>query len=284
MGRRSAPAASGAPTEVPDAELTAASVPEGGSGSGDEAGEVAGEVSGEGSEPPTGHAATRVAARAARKARRRRVLRWLLLAVVAGLFLWWLGWLSPFTRVKHVVVSAPEGISAKVVRQASGIAATDHVPAVNADRVRANVLAELPAVADLEVRRSLPATIRLTVIPRQPFAALPSDGAFVLVDSGGIEFDTVAKAGDLPVLRASSDEGREAALAVLRSLPESLRADVRKVKASTAHDVDLTLAGGATVRWGSADQAELKAQVLSGLRAVKAAHYDVSAPMMPTTS
>ena len=233
---------------------------------------------------PLDAAGRRVAARAARKARRRRIFRWAALAVVVCLVVWWLGWLSPFTRVKHVVVSTPEGISAKAVRKASGIAATDHVPAVNADRVRANVLAELPAVADLEVHRSLPATIRLTVIPRQPFAVLPSDGAFVVVDSGGVEFDTVAKAGGLPVLRATSDEGRETALAVLRSLPESLRGDVRKVKASTANDVDLTLAGGATVSWGSADQAELKVQVLEGLRAVKAAHYDVSAPMMPTTS
>jgi cell division protein FtsQ len=245
--------------------------------------EPAGTASGDAG-PPGDPDATRLAARAARRARRRRRLLWLLVGAAVAVVVWWLGWLSPFTRVQHVVVVAPDGISAKEVRTASGIAATDHVPAVNADRVRANVLAALPAVADLQVRRSLPATIRLTVVPRQAFAVLPSGGRLVVVDSGGVAFDSVRKAGDLPVVRAGTVEGRQAALAVLRSVPEDLRSDVRRVSASTANDVDLTLAGGSTVRWGSADEAQLKAQVLEGLRAMKAQHYDVSAPMLPTTS
>ena len=46
----------------------------------------------------------------------------------------------------------------------------------------------------------------------------------------------------------------------------------------------LGLRGGATVRWGGVEDSDLKARVLAGLTAVKATKYDVSAPLLPTTS
>ena len=49
-------------------------------------------------------------------------------------------------------------------------------------------------------------------------------------------------------------------------------------------DVVLTLRAGAAVRWGSAERADRKAQVLRSLLPVRAEVYDVSAPDLPTTS
>lgn len=197
--------------------------------------------------------------------------------------LWWVGWASPVTLVQHVVVTAPRGISDAEVRRASGISAQDHVPAVDAAKVRANVLAALPAVAAVEVSRALPDTVKVTVTAREPLAVLPRGSTFVVIDAAGVPFGEMSSPKKLPVVEATSAAASEAVLTVLRSLPGELRSDVRRAVATTQQDVDLVLAGGAIVRWGNGDQAQLKARVLDGLRVVEATHYDVSAPLMPTT-
>jgi cell division protein FtsQ len=155
---------------------------------------------------------------------------------------------------------------------------------VDGDAVRAAIMTAIPAVADVQVQRSLPHTIRLTVTARTPLAAVQSGKGFLVMDADGIVYDEVGNPRKLPVVRARTDEGREAARLVLLSLPEDLRADVRRVSASTQDDVTLALKGGATVRWGSPDRAELKARVLAGLVAVKADAYDVRSPLQPTTT
>ncbi len=48
-------------------------------------------------------------------------------------------------------------------------------------------------------------------------------------------------------------------------------------------DVALTLRSGDLVRWGSVEDADLKASVLAALMKRKASVYDVSAPRLPTT-
>jgi len=53
--------------------------------------------------------------------------------------------------------------------------------------------------------------------------------------------------------------------------------------ATTLDDVTLTLRSGDTVRWGSAEQPEFKAEVLHALMKRKADVYDVAAPELPTT-
>lgn len=213
--------------------------------------------------------------------RRRRIA---LLAAGGGLALWWIGWGSPATLVEHVVVTAPRGISEESIRLASGISAQDHVPAVDEEQVRVAIMTAIPAVADVRLARSLPSTIRLEVIARTPFAAVAEGKGYYVMDADGVIYDKVKSAKRMPVIRASTDVGRETARMVLLALPEDLRSRVTKVSARTRDDVTLTLRGGATVRWGSADQSELKARVLAGLAKVKARRYDVSAPLLPTTS
>jgi cell division protein FtsQ len=216
-----------------------------------------------------------------RRPRRRRVAA---LAVAGGLALWWVGWGSPATLVEHVVVKAPRGISEESIRLASGISADDHVPAVDSDEVRMAIMTAIPAVADVRLSRSLPSTIRLDVTARESFAAVGAGSGFYVMDAEGVIFDKVKNPKRLPVIRARTDVGRETARTALLALPDDLRARVTKVSANTRDDVTFTLRGGATVRWGSAQDSDLKARVLAGLSAVKARRYDVSAPLLPTTS
>lgn len=218
-------------------------------------------------------------------ARRPRRRRRLVLGVGAGLVAVWLvGWYSPLTTVEHVVVSAPRGLSESQIRRASGIAANDHVPSVDAEQVRRTLLAAMPAVADVRVERSLPHTIRLVVTARKPFAVLPDGAAFDVIDAGGVEFDRVQSPGQLPLIVETDPTRQLQARGVLVSLPESLRKRVARITAASPDNVGLTMRDGAVVVWGSVEDAPLKAQVLAALLSTRAARYDVSAPLLPTTS
>lgn len=203
-------------------------------------------------------------------------------AVALGV--WWLGWASPLTEVEHVVVSAPRSVSAPTIRLASGISVADHVPAVDAEQVRAAIMSALPAVADVRVSRRLPHTIRLEVRERTPLAVLDADTSFLVLDADGVVFDRVSRAGGLPVISAPTEQGRQVAREVLVSLPSDLGRRVREVTAQTRDDVAITLSDSAVVRWGSVEDVDLKTRVLRGLLPVEAARYDVSAPLLPTTS
>ena len=142
----------------------------------------------------------------------------------------------------------------------------------------------IPAVADVRLERSLPDTIRLAVTARTPLAAVEAGKGFYVMDAQGVVYDKVARARDLPVIKARTDAEREIARGILLAIPEDLRAKVTRITAKSRDNVTLGLRGGATVRWGGVEDSDLKARVLAGLTAVKATRYDVSAPLLPTTS
>jgi cell division protein FtsQ len=194
------------------------------------------------------------------------------------------GWQSPVTVVGHVVVDAPRGISAESVRLSSGISAADRVPSVDAQAVRLGIMTAIPAVADVQLERSLPDTIRLVVTARTPLAAVEDGKGFYVMDGEGVVYDRVGKAKGLPVVKARTDADREVARGVLLAIPEDLRTRVTRMTVRSRDNVTLELRGGATVRWGGVEDSDLKARVLAGLTAVKATKYDVSAPLLPTTS
>jgi cell division protein FtsQ len=64
-------------------------------------------------------------------------------------------------------------------------------------------------------------------------------------------------------------------------LPPELRRIVRRIGATTPDRVELRLAGGARVDWGSGDETPRKAQVLLALLPQKASLYDVRSPATP---
>jgi cell division protein FtsQ len=72
-------------------------------------------------------------------------------------------------------------------------------------------------------------------------------------------------------------------MTALASLPPDLARKVVSVSATTRDDIELTLRSGDRVRWGSAEQPDVKAEVLRALMNRKADIYDVAAPELPTT-
>ena len=55
------------------------------------------------------------------------------------------------------------------------------------------------------------------------------------------------------------------------------------LQASAVDRIEIQLSDGDTIVWGSAEQSQVKAQVLSVLLSQEASVYDVSAPHAPTT-
>lgn len=219
------------------------------------------------------------------RARRLRLRSWVLLGaggIAAGV--WWLGWHSSVSSVSQVRVAAPPGISEQAVRAASGLTALAHVPAVSPDQVRIAVMTAIPAVADVKVNRQLPDTISLVVSARKPFAAVVVGRGYMVVDDQGIAFDRVDRPRGLPVVDARRDDARVAALQVLAAMPKKLRRDVAKISARNPESVTIKLADGVHVKWGSPADGQLKSEVLQMLRRVNAKEYDVSTPLLPTSS
>ncbi len=205
----------------------------------------------------------------------------LLLLLVAAAMVW-LVWFSPVLQVRDVRVLGVEGPRAQEVLAVAAV--PTGVPLARIDAAAAQErLGSLPWVATAEVRRGWPNEVVIAVTGREPVAVLASDPKRMAVDAEGVSFvsSTPLERG-LPRITAEGD-ALVAAVSVLESLPDDISERVVSIRATTRDDVDLILRSGDEIRWGSANQAEAKAEVLRVLLTRKADMYDVSAPELPTT-
>lgn len=227
-----------------------------------------------------------------RRRRRRLLVLTLLLVVAAGAI--WLVWFSSVLQVREVRVVGVEGIRAEEVLRAADVPVGLPLARVDAAAAEQGTRA-LPWVQAVEVRRGWPSEVVLAVEVRQPVAVLdasaplPASVAAVGGDGPwGIDADGVVFPAEeglprrLPRVRAGG-AALAAATSVVNTLPEDLLRRVVSVTATTLDDIDLHLRSGDVVRWGSALDSEMKAEVLRALLGRKADMYDVSAPELPTT-
>jgi cell division protein FtsQ len=217
--------------------------------------------------------------------RRRRVRRWIVLGAVVALVALavWVVWFSSLLTVREVRVLGTVTVSADQVRTAADIPSRVPLARVDVGGVVARVEA-IPRVKSVEVRRGWPDVLVLVVTERTPLAVTREGTSLTYLDDSGARFGALSVAPKgMPLVVAPDAVSTSSALAVVAGLPDSLRALTTTVTAKTRDDVVLTLADGVSVRWGSADRSEFKAQVLASLLSVKAATYDVSAPDLPTS-
>ena len=237
---------------------------------------------------------------AERTAARRRVLRDRVLligsACVVVVALAWVLLASPVLALHaDEITVAVEGTGTTVDPDAVLAVVQDSVgtplPRLDTVAVRRAIL-DVPGVRAATVTRSWPHGVGISVVARDPVAAVPTDeGDLVLVDQDGVQVgrtDVVPEG--LPEISVPLDgdtRAMTAVLVVLQQLPAELAAQVADVAASNRDAVTLTLRDGAVVEWGSADDSALKATVLATLRAAPSSAgvkvYDVSAPTLPIT-
>ncbi len=208
-----------------------------------------------------------------------------LVAVVA-----WIGWFSPWFALDTVQVritstsEAAGPLTTEEVQALVGVPEGTPLLRISPSEVESRV-ATLPQVAAVTVTRAWPSTLVVDVERRSPVAAVPAaNGGYDIVDAtGAVVRRSPTAVGGVPVVRAEG-AGLEAAIAVVRDMPDWLREKVEGIEASTRNDVTLLLRNGSIVTWGSGEDNAFKAEVLRVLLKVKALRYDVSAPGTPATS
>jgi len=191
---------------------------------------------------------------AARPSRWRRRLVVAALVVLACTAVWAI-WFSSLLAVKEVRILGTQDVPSDEVRTAAAVRVGEPLARIDVDGIAERVGA-IPTVGSVEVRRGWP------------------DVLF------GAPSSTAAR---LPFVRSGGEASLRSALGVLAALPESERIRVVSVVARSRDDVVLRLRSGATVQWGSPEASDRKLAVLLALLPRKAAHYDVSAPDLPTT-
>lgn len=218
---------------------------------------------------------------------RRIALTFVMLALAAGGV--WVAFFSPVFAFSSsaVVVSGEDGtlVTADSVR--SSIASFEGIPLTRLNtQAVARAVESNVAVRSASVSRRWPTSLRVSVTMRTGMAVEAASGGYWLVDDQGIAFQQVPSAGDYPLATLPEDRATGAAdiASALGALDEATRAQVSAVT-STGTQVNFTLRGGQTVKWGTRGDAPQKARVLAILLAnVQASTYDVSSPNHPVTS
>ena len=141
------------------------------------------------------------AAQEAEKAWRRRFFGWvaLVLVLLLGAGAVYALWFTPVLGVSTVQISADDG-SLTVdqdaeVRAAVGIEMGTPLIRIDLDDVATRVEA-LPDVADAEVSRHWPGTLRITVTLRYAVAVVAANSSWYLLDAAGHPFEQVAAPPD----------------------------------------------------------------------------------------
>ena len=208
----------------------------------------------------------------------------------------WVVWFSGLLSVDEVRIQGTSVLSEQQVRRAAAVVSGTPLARVDldatADRVRA-----LAPVADVEVSRDWPGAVAIVVSEREAVAVLQRGDGYRGLDGAGVVFRSYAEPPPgLPLVRADElaaatdaaplaeqDALREVA-AVVEALEGPVADRVDHVEVASLDAITLVLGDGDVVRWGSAADSSLKAEVLAALMRVPAATYDVSVPQLPTTS
>ena len=226
----------------------------------------------------------------ARRQWARRWLTWkyvLLVVLLVALLVCgaWLFWFSSYLAVRTVEVSGAERLGEAEVRAAADV--PDGEPLARVDL--ATVQARVQALADVraaEVTRTWPDTVTITLEERTPVAVVEIGGTLRALDTDGVVFGQYKSPPEgLPRVQTPADTGRDALLeaaGVVSALPVDLTRRVDHVEVATVDQISLELRDGRTVVWGSAEESEAKAEVLTALLEQPGSTYDVSVPGQPT--
>jgi len=223
-----------------------------------------------------------------RRARRLRLLRrvlvlLVLLALVAGAI--WLVFFSSRLAVHAVSVRGTTVLTEDQVRRTAAVPLDVPLALSDLDAVAARV-ETLPAVRAADVSRDWPDGIAIHVTERESVAVVEREGTWQGLDEEGVLFRSYpARPEGLPqvqVTASTSVEALEEAAEVVVALPPDLLRRVEVIDVGSIDAISFRLTGGVRVTWGSADQSEDKARVLTVLLRERASAYDVTAPGRPT--
>lgn len=234
--------------------------------------------------------------RAVERGKRRRVIASLVAMGFLLLAVWAAFW-SPLLDVRHVQVVGARRTEAAAVRDAVGLDDGPNLLLVSTGEVAASV-EDLPWILSAEVHRRLPGTVRVKVVERRAAMVVTVAAGTWTIDGSGHVLQEGAASKGLPTLTGSviaapepgdrlDAPGIQAGLAVWRSLPKRIEAEVASVVAPSRERIALILRDGTMVRYGGADRLQAKNEVLAVLlrrldaEDRRATYLDISVPTSP---
>ncbi|MGR0320455.1 FtsQ-type POTRA domain-containing protein [Agromyces sp. ZXT2-3] len=197
---------------------------------------------------------------------------------------------SPLMALREVRVEGASRIAAAEVRAAFADRVGTPLPLIAPDEVQ-RALSQFPLIETYSTETVPPGTLVVRIVERTPVGVIDTSGGLVSVDAAGVVVERLdAQPDELPMIEVEGGVDDPAFLAAgraLRSLPADLRGAISTASAASSDDVRFELESGATVIWGSPDEAALKTSVLQDLMAAvppdQVGRYDVSAPLNPVT-
>ena len=224
------------------------------------------------------------------KRRRQRRTRWILLGsgcfvlLLAGIATW-LVWFSSVFAATEVRINGLSLLTEQQVTDAAAVELGGPLATQDVDAIRGRVAALAP-VAEVRVERHFPHTIEITITERTLAYVWLDEGVARWVDANGVVFHEGGETaqGIVTANIAAPDQRLLTDVAtVVSSVVPVLGDRITLLQASAVDRIEIQLSDGDTVVWGSAEQSQVKAQVLSVLLSQDATVYDVSAPHAPTT-
>ncbi|WP_274646770.1 FtsQ-type POTRA domain-containing protein [Microbacterium sp. C7(2022)] len=193
---------------------------------------------------------------------------------------------SPLLAVRDITVVGAERLDAEEIEQALAGEVGTPLPLVDESAVK-SALVSFPLIESYTLEARPPHELVVKLVERTPVGVVETAAGFTLVDAAGVALATTEeREGDEPLVTASGGIGSDAFAAiglVMRTLPESIRARVTEVSATSPNDVTLRFGDTRTdVVWGSAEDSALKALNLETIMESRAPEdvsvYDVSSP------
>jgi len=214
--------------------------------------------------------------------RRLRSLIVVLVVLVIGLVVWLVGFSSALA-LQRVEVRGAELVTASDVITAANLEIGRPMIQIRSLDVGSRILAAIPEVATVDVSRQWPKTVVLQITERQIVFQVVVHRGYSWVSSDGVVFHSTTKPADALIAAVSPNDGpllRDVA-SVIVALPEWLGQQVQTISAATKDSITLKLSDKRQVIWGSAEETELKIQVIEQLLTIPGHYYDISAPTNP---
>lgn len=231
------------------------------------------------------------------RSKKRKLVSVVVTIAVLALLVWAAFW-SPLLSVRDVKLTGARHTTADDVAAAAGLGPDDNLLLLSAGDVVA-AARKLPWVADAEVERRLPGTVKVKVVERKPelvvslgtSAHWTIDGEGHVLATGqaepGLPVVGGVEVGDIkPGVKLDAPVIAEV-LKAWRSLPKKLAGEVQAIFATSLERIAFTLVDGTQIRYGAAERLGAKNEVLLALRKQLAeegtvtSYIDVRVPTSP---
>ncbi|MDO4241896.1 MAG: cell division protein FtsQ/DivIB [Microbacteriaceae bacterium] len=197
---------------------------------------------------------------------------------------------TPIMAVRKITVEGSEALDKVAVQQSLKAVHGKPIALVN-DRDIYGALQKHREIQDYSYEIVPPETLIVRVRERVPVIAVQQDDKrYLTLDSAGVVLaETKTPPTNLPLaaitLGGKESETFAAAAKILREMPAELRAQVAEISAQSKYDISFTMRNKILVRWGQAQENQLKNVILQQLSKLAAQRpiklIDVSSTQAP---